>query len=133
MTIDDFNTKSKGCFPEVLGIKVTAIKGNRLQAEMPIQQAFLAPNTYLHAGSIVTFADTIAGYSTILNLPEKAKSFTTIELKSNFLRTLQEGILECESEPEHMGRSTHIWRIKVLDKATKKVLAILCCTQMILY
>ena len=133
MTVDYFNTKSKGCFPELLGIKVTAINGNKLKAEMPIQQAFLAPNTYLHAGSIVTFADTIAGYSTVLNLPEKAKSFTTIELKSNFLRTLNEGALECESEPEHIGRTTQIWRIRVLDKATKKVLAIFSCTQLILY
>jgi len=133
MTIEYFNNKSKGHFPGLLGIKVVAIKDQVLKAEMPIQSAFLAPNTYLHAGSIVTFADTIAGYSTILNLPENAKSFTTIELKSNFLRTLQKGVLECESEAEHIGRTTHVWRIRVLDKATKKVLAIFSCTQMILY
>ncbi len=133
MTKEQLNLISKGCFPEVLGIKVTAINGASIHAEMPIQPAFLAPNTYLHAGSIVTFADTIAGYSTMLNLPKNAKSFTTIELKSNFLRTLKEGVLECESEPEHLGRTTQIWRIQVLDKATKKVLAIFSCTQMILY
>ncbi len=133
MTIDHFNSVSQGCFPGLLGIKVTAINGKNLQAEMPIQASFLAPNGYLHAGSIVTFADTIAGYATILNLPEQAKSFTTIELKSNFLRTLKEGVLECNSEAEHIGRTTQIWRIKVLDKATKKVLAIFSCTQMILY
>ncbi len=71
MTIEHFNNKSKGHFPGLLGIKVVAINGITMRAEMPIQPAFLAPNTYLHAGSIVSFADTIAGYSTLLNLQFK--------------------------------------------------------------
>lgn len=133
MNVTSFNEISKGHFPEFMGINILAVNDRSIKAEMPIQSSFLAPNKFLHAGSIVTFADTVAGYSTILNLPEGAKSFTTIELKSNFLRTLKEGVLECESEAEHLGRTTQIWRIKVLDQATKKVLAIFSCTQMILY
>jgi len=41
---------------------------------------------YLYAGCIVTFADTIAGYSTLAHLPEKGKLFTTLEFKSNFVK-----------------------------------------------
>ena len=133
MTKEDFNKFSEGYFPGYLGIEVVEIDGQSIKAEMEIRPEFLAPNKYLHAGSIVTFADSIAGYSTILNLPKGAKSFTTIELKTNFLRTLKEGIMECISEPEHLGRTTHIWRIQVKDKATQKVMAIFSCTQMILY
>lgn len=108
MTVNDFNNFGKGYFPDLMGIKILEVKEKSIRAEMPIKSEFLAPNQYLHAGSIVTFADTIAGYSSVLTLPEGGKSFTTIELKSNFLRTLKEGVLECESEAEHLGRTTQI-------------------------
>jgi acyl-coenzyme A thioesterase PaaI-like protein len=36
---------------------------------MKVTQMHLAPNGYLHAGSIVTLADTIAGYGCLYNLP----------------------------------------------------------------
>ena len=49
----------------------------------------MAPNGYLHAGTVVGFADSACGYGCILNLPEGATGFTTIELKTNFLRTAQ--------------------------------------------
>lgn len=133
MTIDDINNWSEGRFPGHMGIKITALEGDGLRAEMPIQSHFLAPNGYLHAGSLVTFADTIAGYSVRRHLRDGAKSFTTIELKSNFIRTLREGVVECVSEPEHIGRTTQVWRVKVVDKSTQKVMAIFSCTQLIIY
>lgn len=133
MNTDFFNILSQGHFPGMMGIKILEIKDQTIRAEMPVKPEFQAPNKYLHAGSVVTFADTSAGYSTVLNLPEGAKSFTTIELKTNFVRTLKEGVLTCQSEAEHLGRTTQIWRIQVKDQATGKLMSIFSCTQMILY
>jgi acyl-coenzyme A thioesterase PaaI-like protein len=47
----------------------------------------------LHAGSIVTLADTIAGYACLYNLPMLAKSFTTIELKYKTSLVQQKAVL----------------------------------------
>ncbi len=128
-----FNKMSKGTFPASLGITITHIEEGKMLGEMPVKKELFAPNGFLHAGSVITFADTIAGYSTVLHLPEKAKSFTTIELKSNLLGTAREGILECESFVEHLGRTTHVWRVEVRRKETQKKMAIFSCTQLILY
>ncbi|MFK7904258.1 MAG: PaaI family thioesterase [Chitinophagales bacterium] len=124
---------SKGTFPASLGITITQIEEGKMLAEMPVKKELFAPNGFLHAGSIITFADTIAGYSTVLHLPEKAKSFTTIELKSNLLGAAREGVLEGESFVEHLGRTTHVWRVEVRRKETKKKIAVFSCTQLILY
>jgi len=130
---DYFNKISNGYFPAHLGIKIIHTEEGCVQAEMPIEKEFFAPNGYLHAGSIVTFADTIAGYSTVAHLPDKAKSFTTIELKSNFVGAIREGKLIGESIAEHLGRTTHIWRVMVKDGTTQKKIALFTCTQLIIY
>jgi len=133
LNADYFNQASKGHFPGLLGIVVTHLEDGQLLAEMPIKKELFAPNGYLHAGSIVTLADTAAGYASIAHLPEKGKSFTTLELKSNFVKGVKEGNLECHCVSEHLGRTTHVWRVIVSHKETGKQVAIFSCTQLILY
>lgn len=45
-----------------------------------------------------------AGYACAAHLPEDAKGFTTVELKSNFLGTAKSGVMRTEAIAEHMGR-----------------------------
>src|SRR5215510_14153166 len=111
-----FNEFSKEHFPEKLGIIVIDVQENKVTAEMPVTKSLFAPNGYLHAGSIVILADTIAGYSTLAHLPESGKSFTTLELKSNFVGAVQDGEVFCESTPEHLGRTTQRWSVVVFAK-----------------
>ncbi|MEM8901186.1 MAG: PaaI family thioesterase [Bacteroidota bacterium] len=133
MTVDQINSMAAEFFPGYLGIKAVDIRNNTVVGEMQVNRNHLAPNRYLHAGCVVTFADSLAGFSTQMNLPERAISFTTIELKSNFVRTIQEGVIQGHCEAEHLGKKTQIWRVTVSAKETGKKMAIFTCTQMILY
>jgi uncharacterized protein (TIGR00369 family) len=126
------NQLSKNTYTDYMGITIIEVEQGRLVAEMPIKQEFLAVNGYLHAGSIISLADSTAGFAAQTHLPERAKSFTTIELKSNFLSTARVGILECECIAEHLGRTTMVWRAIVSHKTTKKRLAIFSATQLVL-
>lgn len=132
-TPDAFNTFGATYLPGHLGIQITEVSPGKLAAEMPVAPHLLAPNGYLHAGSVVTLADTCAGYGCISNLPEGAQNFTTIELKSNHLGTAREGTIACVATPVHLGRTTQIWDAIVTDKASGKTIALFRCTQMILY
>lgn len=131
--IEYFNNLSKGHFPELLGIEIIHVEEGKMQAEMAVKKEYFAPNGFLHAGSIVTFADTIAGYSSMAHLPENGKSFTTLEFKSNFVRAIREGKLKCECLAEHLGRTTQVWRVIVSDAKSSKKVALFSCTQLILY
>jgi uncharacterized protein (TIGR00369 family) len=128
-----FNQKGTGYLPGFLGIKVNSVDKTVLQAELTVRQHHLAPNGYLHAGAIVTLADTACGYACVANLPEGATNFTTIELKSNFLGTAREGVIECEAKAVHTGRNTQVWDALVRHRNTGKLIATFRCTQMILY
>jgi uncharacterized protein (TIGR00369 family) len=100
---------------------------------MPLQDRHFAPNAYVHAGSVVTLADTVAGFATYAHLPEGAVSFTTIELKSNFLGTVREGAIACRAWAQHLGRNTHVWDAEVVAESTGKKIALFRCTQMVLW
>jgi 1,4-dihydroxy-2-naphthoyl-CoA hydrolase len=93
----------------------------------------MAPNGFLHAGSIVTLADTCAGFGCVAALPEGANGFTTIELKSNHLGTTRDGTLECTATPVHLGRTTQVWDAVVSHRESGRTLALFRCTQMVLY
>lgn len=128
-----FTERGKKYLPGLLGIVVTGVDKNALTAELAVTESHLAPNGYLHAGTVVTLADTACGYACIANLPEGAASFTTIELKSNFLGTAREGVIECEAKAVHTGRNTQVWDALVRHRDTGKLMATFRCTQMILW
>jgi 1,4-dihydroxy-2-naphthoyl-CoA hydrolase len=119
--------------PGFLGIEITRVDGGEVAARLDIKPHHLAPNGYLHAGTVVTLADTAAGYACIANLPEGADSFTTIELKSNHLGTARDGAISCVAKPAHLGRTTQVWDVLVVNEANGKTIAMFRCTQMILY
>jgi uncharacterized protein (TIGR00369 family) len=93
----------------------------------------MAPNGFLHAGTVVTLADTCAGYGCVVNLPPAATGFTTIELKSNHLGTAKEGTIIASAKPVHLGKTTQVWDTIVTRRDSGKTIALFRCTQMILY
>ncbi|MEJ8834818.1 PaaI family thioesterase [Ramlibacter sp. AN1133] len=133
MTADDFNRAGVGKLPGYLGIHVLSVDGRELRAELPVRPELMAPNGYLHAGSLVTLADTCCGYGCRANLPERASGFTTIELKSNHLGTTVDGTIDCLATAVHLGKTTQVWDALVTHRETGRTLALFRCTQMVLY
>ena len=111
---------------------ITHVAKGELRIELPVTRALMAPNGFLHAGSIVALADTAAGYGCIASLPEGAAGFTTLELKSNHLGTAREGTLECVAKAAHLGKTTQVWDAVVSHRESGKTLALFRCTQMVL-
>jgi len=133
VTPDDFNKRGQGSLPGHLGIVVKEVGVGRVETELEIKPFLMAPNGYLHAGSVVTLADTTSGYGCIATLPEAAIGFTTIELKCNHIGTAREGHLDCVATVAHMGGTTQVWDALVTRRDTGQVIALFRCTQMILY
>jgi 1,4-dihydroxy-2-naphthoyl-CoA hydrolase len=132
-TPDQLNQFGAKNLPGYLGIVFTQSDPAEIRAELVVREELMAPNGFLHAGSIVTLADSCAGYGCIANLPSGAVGFTTIELKSNHLGTAREGSIACVAKPVHLGRTTQIWDAVVTSKDSGKTLALFRCTQMVLY
>jgi 1,4-dihydroxy-2-naphthoyl-CoA hydrolase len=128
-----FNSAGASKLPGHLGIVITEVSASRVSGELPVVESVMAPNGYLHAGTIVTLADTVSGYGCVANLPADAAGFTTIELKSNHLGTALDGTIVAVATPVHRGKTTQVWDALVTHKESGRTLALFRCTQMILY
>lgn len=131
--VDELNRRGDGKLPGLIGLEVLEAGEGFLRSRLELRDELLAPNGYLHAATVVALADTSSGYGCFVNLPEGAESFTTVELKSNFLGTKREGAIACEATLVHGGRATQVWDAIVTDESSGKGLALFRCTQMILY
>jgi 1,4-dihydroxy-2-naphthoyl-CoA hydrolase len=133
ITKEVFNERGVGRLPGYLGIVITRVDATEIAAELCVKAELMAPNGFLHAGSVVTLADTSCGYGCYANLPVGATGFTTIELKSNHLGTATAGTIGCLATAVHLGRTTQVWDAVVTHKDSSKTIALFRCTQMILY
>lgn len=132
-SLESLNQFGAHRLPGYLGIEIIRADNGEVAARLDIKPHHLAPNEFLHAGTVVTLADTAAGYACMANLPEGATSFTTIELKSNHLGTARDGAICCVAKAAHMGKTTQVWDVVVSNEANGKTIALFRCTQMILY
>ena len=120
-----------GFLPGLLGIEFDGVEDGVVRAHIALRQEHFAPNGYVHAATLVALADTAAGYGCLLNLPEGGTGFTTIELKTNFMRSAREGTITCEARLVHGGRTTQLWDAAI-DDAEGRRMAVFRCTQLIL-
>jgi len=131
LTLAGLNEVGEGHLPGLIGVVVDEVGDGFSRAHLDVLEKHWAPNGYLHAATIVALADTACGYGCILNLPEGATGFTTVELKTNFVRSVRSGTIACRAQLVHDGRTTQVWDATVTDPDGREM-ALFRCTQLIL-
>src|SRR5262245_59887622 len=122
-TLEEWNAAGGDYLPGLLGLTFLKVEPQEVVAQMTPRKAVGAWNGYLHAGAIVSLADTCCGYGTVKSLPAGAIGFTTIELKSNFLGSARDGTVVCVARPLHRGRTTQVWDAIVTPEGSAKPIA----------
>ena len=132
-TLAERNAAGVEYLPGHLGLSFEKVEPQEVIARMTARKALGAWNGYLHAGAVVTLADTCCGYGTVRSLPPDAVGFTTVELKSNFFGSTREGTVVCIARPLHQGRTTRVWDATVTPEGSSKPIAQFRNTQLILW
>jgi uncharacterized protein (TIGR00369 family) len=132
-TPEHFNGFGKGHLPGLVGVEIVTVSRETVQSRMAVRREVMAPNGFLHAASVIALADTSCGYGCLINLPEGATGFTTVELKTNFLGTARDGAIACRATPVHLGRTTQVWDAVISVEASGAKIALFRCTQMVLW
>lgn len=121
-----------GRLPAMFGLELLRVTPGEVDARLELRPEHLAPNNFLHAATVIAIADSSCGMGCIATLPEEAGGFTTIELKTNFLRTAQPGAtIDCEARLAHGGRTTQLWDATVSDPEGR-TMALFRATQLML-
>jgi len=125
--------RQQGHLPDLLGLSWDQAERGLVRGRFKVERHHMAPNGFLHAASVIALVDSACGYGCVISLPEGGSSFTTIELKANFLGTARDGTVVCEARLVHGGRTTQVWDAEARHEETGKLIALFRCTQMVLY
>jgi uncharacterized protein (TIGR00369 family) len=130
--VQRLNEFARDRHPGMCGVEITGCEADLVTGRFPVTRELVAGTGFLWAPVVITLADWLCAAGTGIGLPEGA-SFTTLELKTNFLGTVREGGAVCgRARPVHRGRTTQVWDVEVSDEASGRVIALFRCTQMVL-
>ncbi len=119
ITKELLNQRGKRTMSEFLGIEFTEVGDDFLTATMPVTEKTKQPIGILHGGANVVLAETIA--STAANAVVDLESYYCVglEINANHIRSVKEGIVTASTTPIHLGRSTQVWEIKIINPEGK--------------
>ena len=76
----------------------------------------------LHGGASVVLAETLGSVASMLALPDPQKQRAVgLEINANHVRSVKEGWVYGRVTPLHVGRTTHVWDIRITNEADKLV------------
>jgi 1,4-dihydroxy-2-naphthoyl-CoA hydrolase len=88
---------------------------------MPVDERTRQPYGLLHGGASVALAETLGSLACYLTLNPDSHYNVGLEINANHVRGVREGLVTGTARPLHMGRTTHVWEIRVVDEKDKLV------------
>jgi 1,4-dihydroxy-2-naphthoyl-CoA hydrolase len=130
VNVDSIRTVLEGSFPGDLGIEPLNVGDDGATGRIVVDRRHLHPGGYVHGGVWTALADTVAAWGTFRHLPD-GHDFTTVELKLNVFAAGREGDeLIARAEPQHIGRRTQVWLVRITREGRQ--VALFTLTQMVL-
>ncbi len=98
----------------------------RVVATMPVDDRTRQPFGILHGGASVALAETVASLGGTMNVDLERFSVVGVEINANHIRAKREGIVTGSATPIHLGRSTQVWEIRIVDEEMRPVCVSRC-------
>jgi 1,4-dihydroxy-2-naphthoyl-CoA hydrolase len=98
-----------------LGIEFTAIGDDWISATMPVDHRTLQPAGILHGGASVALAESIGSTAANLVVDRTQKLCVGLEVNANHVRAVRSGRVTGTAQPLHLGTTTQVWDIRVID------------------
>ena len=110
-----------------LGIELLSALPESIVARMPVDERTKQPFGVLHGGASVALAETLASIGAWLNIDDVEQQAVGIEINANHTRPVSAGWVTGHASPLHLGKSTHVWEVRV-ENEEKKLVCISRCT-----
>ncbi|MCE6991704.1 hotdog fold thioesterase [Dyadobacter sp. CY323] len=120
-TIDQLHALSQNTISNHLGIEFTEIGADYVVARMPVDNRTHQPFGILHGGASVVLAETLGSIASYLTIADDNQQAVGLEINANHLRPVKEGFVYGKVTPIHVGRTTHIWDIRITNEQDKLV------------
>ena len=107
-----------------LGIEFTELTPEYVCAKMPVDSRTKQPMGLLHGGASVVLAESLGSVASWLSLENPDKQAAVgIEINANHLKSAREGYVYAKCTPLKVGRTMHVWDIKISNEKEDLVCA----------
>ena len=119
VTLEALNKRSENTLADFIGIKFIEIGEDYLKATMPVNERTRQPIGILHGGANVVLGETIASTAANLVIDISKQYCVGLEINTNHIRSVKDGLVTGITKPVHIGRSTQIWQIDIYNEDNK--------------
>jgi 1,4-dihydroxy-2-naphthoyl-CoA hydrolase len=127
--IEKLNELASNTMNDFIGIKFIEVGENYLKATMPVDHRTRQAYGLLHGGASATLAETVGSVGSVLVVDPEQYFCVGIEINANHLRSVKDGFVIATAIPLHIGMSSHVWDIKIIDKNEK----LICVSRLTVY
>lgn len=120
-TLEDVQRRGMGTMVEHLGIIITELGDNFLQGTMPVDHRTIQPMGILHGGASAALAETLGSLAANLVVDKAEKYCVGLEINANHIRSAKQGLVTGIAQPLHLGRSTQVWSIEIINEENQLV------------
>jgi len=106
---------------EYIGIEFTEIGDDFISAKMPVDHRTRQPQGLLHGGASCVLAESLGSVAGLLCLDQTKQVAVGLEINANHIRGVRNGYVYGTARPVHIGKTTHVWDIKILTEDQKLV------------
>lgn len=106
---------------DVIGIELVELTKERVVATMPVDERTRQPFGILHGGASVALAETVASLAASMNADLDRFNVVGLEINANHIRAKRDGTVTGTALPIHIGRSTQVWEIRIVDEQQRPI------------
>jgi uncharacterized protein (TIGR00369 family) len=121
------NGTRAGSVWNVLDITLVSATDEKIVATMPIGPNHRQQLGYLHGGISITLAESLASMGSVLHIDAERQMAFGLEINASHLRSKREGVVTATATPIRLGRTAHVWDVRIADE-DEKLICITRCT-----
>lgn len=111
--LDDINASQRNTIGELLDIRFESFDEHSMTASMAVDTRTHQPFGLLHGGASVVLAESLGSTASYQCIDPEKFFCVGLEVNANHLRGLRSGRVTAVAKPVHLGRTTHVWDIRL--------------------
>ncbi|HWA34693.1 MAG TPA: hotdog fold thioesterase [Cyclobacteriaceae bacterium] len=115
------NVFMRNTMVEHLGIEVTSIGEDYIEAKMPVDRRTHQPYGLLHGGASAALAETLGSVAAHCIVDDQNKYCVGLEINANHIKSVKSGFVTGVAKPIHIGSRTHVWEIRITNEQQELV------------
>lgn len=121
LNIEMLQSFGHGNMSDHLGIEWVELGDDYIKAKMPVDHRTKQPYGLLHGGASCVLAETIGSVASALVVDDTRFQCVGLEINANHVHSATSGFVTAVARPLHLGKSTHVWDIRLYNDNDKMV------------